>query len=75
MEVDEEQIYIQHFAWGFCRLDGLAAWIHWSNIDEFVREVKSIAELCPSPHWELTVRTLANCPRRRICLDNSNTSK
>jgi hypothetical protein len=49
MEVDEEEIYIQHFARGFCRLDGLAAWIHWNNIDEFVIEFKLIAELYPSP--------------------------
>ncbi len=49
MEVDEEEIYIQHFARGFFRLDGLAAWIHWNNIDEFVIEFKSIAELFPSP--------------------------
>jgi len=49
MEVDEEQIYMQHFAQGFCRLDGLAAWIHWSNIDEFVIEFKNSGILSFSP--------------------------
>jgi hypothetical protein len=52
MEVDDEQIYIQHFDWGlFVVLSsgyGLAAWIHWSCIDEFVIEFKSAEELYPS---------------------------
>ncbi len=43
MEVDEEQIYIQHFAWDllvvFSAGHGLAAWIHWSCIDGFVIEL------------------------------------
>jgi hypothetical protein len=38
-KVDEEQIYIKHFAWGllvvFSAGCGLVARMHWSCIDEF----------------------------------------
>ena len=40
IEVDEEKIHIQHFAWGLLVVlsagCGLLAWMHWSCIDEFV---------------------------------------
>jgi hypothetical protein len=69
MEVDEEQIYIQHFAWGFCRLDGLAAcWIHWSNIDEFVIEYKSKAKLCPSPPLGVDSADTSQLPKEKNLL-------
>jgi hypothetical protein len=77
MAVDEVQIYIQHFAWGLLVVlsagCGLAAWMTF--IDEFVVRFKSVEELYLLPHCELTVRTLTNFPRRRICMDNSSTSK
>jgi hypothetical protein len=77
IEVDEEQIYIQYFAWGLLGVllagCGLLAWMHWSCIDEFVVGFKSVEELYPSP--PLGVDSVANYPRRRICLENSNTSK
>ncbi len=53
MEVDEEQIYIQYFAWGLLVVlsarYGLAAWMHWSCIDVIVLGSKSVEELYPSP--------------------------
>jgi hypothetical protein len=53
MEVDEEQIYIQLFAWGFaCGLSdgcGLEAWMRWSCIVEIVIGFKSAEEYYPSP--------------------------
>jgi hypothetical protein len=46
------QIYIQHFAWGLIVVlsagSGLAAWMHWRCIDEFVIGLKSVEELYPS---------------------------
>ncbi len=51
MEVDEVQIYnisLGVCLW-FCRLDvGLAAWMHWSCIDEIVIGFRSVEEFYPS---------------------------
>jgi hypothetical protein len=55
MEVEKEQIYIQCFSWGLLVVlsagCGLAAWMHWSCIDELdtVLGFKSVEELYPSP--------------------------
>jgi hypothetical protein len=59
MEVDEEQIYIQHFSWGLLvevllAVCGLVAWKRWSCtcIYEFVCSRvynKSVEELYTSP--------------------------
>jgi hypothetical protein len=44
----------------------IVAWMHWSRIDEFVIGLKSVEEFYPSSPLGVTVRTLANCPRRRF---------
>jgi hypothetical protein len=53
IEIDEEQIYRQYFAWGLLGVlsagCGLLAWMHWSFIGEFVVGFKSVEELYPSP--------------------------
>ncbi len=54
MEVDNENIYayVQHLGWGMLVVlsarCGLAAWKHWSCIDEIVLGCKSVEELYPS---------------------------
>ncbi len=50
---------------------GLEAWMHWSCIDVIVLGFKSVEELYPSP--PLGVDSADT--RRRICMDQSNTSK
>ena len=73
MEVDEEKIYTDNISVGvclkFCRLD-----VGLQN-ELIVLEFKSVEELYPSPPFELTVRTIANYPRRSICMENFITSK
>ncbi len=76
MEVDEEKIDTYNISvrvclW-FCRLD--VALKLGCCIDVIVLGFKSVEELYPSPSLGVDRRTLANCPRRRICMDNSNTS-
>ncbi len=75
IEVDEVQIYIKHFARGFLvdvvvlsAGSGLAAWMHWSCIDEFVIGFKSVEELYPSSPLGVNTNsaTPANCPRRKF---------
>jgi hypothetical protein len=46
--------------------------MHWSCIDEFVIGFKSAEEFYPSSQLGVdSADTIAKCPRRRICLDNS----
>jgi hypothetical protein len=44
-------------------------------IDVIVLRFKSVEELYPSPPLGVDSVDIANCPRKRICMDNSNTSK
>ncbi len=74
MKVDDEKIYTYRISVGvwFCHPRcGLASWMHWSCILMRLYQGLSQQRNCILlPRWELTVRTLANCPRRRICMDN-----
>ncbi len=80
MEVGEEKIDTNNISVGvclwFCRLDVVlnaldALKLYGCDCLGF----RSVEKCILLPHWELTVRTQANCPRRRICMDNSNSSK
>jgi hypothetical protein len=80
IEVYEEQIYLHHFAWGL--LVGFVgwmwasiAWMHWSCTHEFVIGFKSVEELYPSFPLGVDSADTSQCPRRRIGMDSSNTSK
>ncbi len=81
MEVDEEKIDIYNISvWGLLVIlsasCGLEPWMQWSCIDVNVLGFKSVEELYPSPPLGVdSSDTIANCPRRRICRNNFNTSK
>jgi hypothetical protein len=80
MEVDEEKIETYNIWLGFaCVLSarcGLAALVQWSCIDVIVLGIKSAQELYPSPFLGVdSADTSQLSLGRRICMDNSNTSK
>jgi hypothetical protein len=67
MEVDKEKIY--NISGGvcswFCRLDVhvLAAWMHWSCIDEIV--LGSVEELYPSPPLRIDSADTSQLPKEK----------
>ncbi len=83
MEVDEEKIDTYNISvWGLlvvlsASCGGLEPWMQWSCIDVNVLGFKAVEELYPSPPLGVdSSDTIANCPKkRRICINNYNTSK
>ncbi len=73
MEVDEEQIYTQHFAWGllvvFSVGRGLASWMQRSCIEEFVIGFNSIEEFYLSSPLGVDSSDIRQLPKEK------NTSK
>ncbi len=66
------QIYIQHFAWGLILVlsagNGLAAWMHWRCIVEFVLGFKSVEELYPSSPLGVDSADTSQLPKKKNLL-------
>ncbi len=77
--VGDEQINIQHFAWGLLGVlsagCGLLAWVNWNCMDKFVIGFKSVEELYPSSPLRVDSADTSQLPKEKIPILPNNPAR